>query len=130
MAEEAGRMLEQETMQLCVLGKTLAEDADFLDTCRGFKVFLPIFWNRFEVENSEKSAMLLLVFVIIVGWQVPVLTSEDGMGLIGKGEPGVSTFFVHQHFSGDKSYQSNRQYQQAGIPSISYIICFHTVNHC
>ena len=44
MAEEASRMLEQETMQLCVLGKTLAEDADFLDTCRGFKVFLPIFY--------------------------------------------------------------------------------------
>ena len=125
-------MLEQETMQLCVLGKTLAEDADFLDTCRGFKVFLPIFWNRFEVENSEKSAMLLLVFVIIVGWQVLVLTSEDGMGLIGKGEPGVSTIFVHQDFSGDESCDSFsiRQYQQAGIPSIPCIICFHTVNHC
>ena len=56
------------------------------------------------MENSEKSAMLLLVFVIIVGWQVPVLTSEDGMGLIGKGEAGVSTIFVHQDFSGDESY--------------------------
>ena len=53
MAEDAGRMLEQETMQLCVLGKTLAEDADFLDICRGFKVSYPFFWTQFQVENSE-----------------------------------------------------------------------------
>ena len=46
----------------------------------------------------------MLVFVIIVGWQVSVLTSEDGAGLIGKREPGVSTIFVHQDFSGDESY--------------------------
>ena len=43
MAEEARRMVEQETIQLCVLGKALAEDADFLDICRGFKVFSPFF---------------------------------------------------------------------------------------
>ena len=38
MAEEASRMVEQETIQLCVLGKALAEDTNFLDICRGFGV--------------------------------------------------------------------------------------------
>ena len=88
-------MVEQETIQLCVLGKALAEDADFLDICRGFKVFSPLF-SRFKVKYSESY----------VGLQVPVLTSEDGAGLIGKGEEGVTTIFVHQDFSGDKSYDS------------------------
>ena len=49
--------------------------------------------------------MLLLVFLIKVGLQVAVVTSEDGAGLIGKGGR-VSTIFVHQDFSGDKSYDS------------------------
>ena len=36
MDEEVSRVAQQ--MQLCVLGKDLAEDANFLDICRGFQV--------------------------------------------------------------------------------------------
>ena len=36
MDEEVSRMVQQ--MQLCVLGKDLAEDDNFLDICRGFQV--------------------------------------------------------------------------------------------
>lgn len=38
MAEEVSRMVHKAPMQLCVLGKTLAEDANFIDICRGFQV--------------------------------------------------------------------------------------------
>ena len=38
MAEEVRRMVHPAPMQLCVLGKTLAEDTNFLDICRGFQV--------------------------------------------------------------------------------------------
>ena len=37
---------------------------------------------------------------MIVPSQVAVLTSEDGVGLIGK-RGGVTTIFVHEHFSGE-----------------------------
>ena len=37
---------------------------------------------------------------MIVPSQVAVLTSEDGAGLIGK-RGGVTTIFVHEHFSGE-----------------------------
>ena len=35
-----------------------------------------------------------------VSSQVPVLSSEDGAGFIGK-RGGVTTIFVHEHFSGE-----------------------------
>ena len=44
--------------------------------------------------------MLLLLFVMKVSSQVPVLSSEDGAGFIGK-RGGVTTIFVHEHFSGE-----------------------------
>ena len=70
MAEEvSSRMVHQAPMQLCVLGKSLASDANFLEICRGFQV---------KNKNSEAISLLLLVFGMTVPSQVAVLTSEDG----------------------------------------------------
>ena len=84
--DEVSGIADQLPLQLCVLGDSLAEDANFLNICKTFQVR--------KIKFSVCSTTTIFI------WQVPLVTSQNGEEFIGK-ESGVRTVFVHENFSGE-----------------------------